>query len=393
MPADAPMNELHGGVDGLSSTKRQLLEALARQTRPGRDGPVRAAGAGGPRPVSYGQRRLWFLHQLEPDSPLYNLPAAIALDGRLDASALRAALREVVHRHEILRTAFNEEDGEPVQVPVSRARFECPTIDVGALPAADADRALAAALAAEARRPFDLAAPPLVRAALIRLDAERNILLLTMHHIVSDGWSVGVLIREAVTLYSAFARGLPSPLPDLALQYADFAAWQRERLGGERLAPQLEHWKSELEGGPPPLDLPTDRPRSAIADAAERHRGSTHLFSLPDPLVARLRELAQRSNATLFMALLAAFETLLFRYTNRTDFNVGVPIAGRPVPGVDTLIGFFVNFLVLRSDVRARSSFADLLERVRRRTLDAYRNQDAPFELLVRELAPEREPG
>ncbi|MBN1239295.1 MAG: amino acid adenylation domain-containing protein, partial [Gammaproteobacteria bacterium] len=384
------MPDMQSQIDGLSSTKRQLLEALAQRHRAQRDAPAPAVGGapGQTRPVSYGQRRLWFLNRLEPGSPLYNLPAAIRLEGPLDARALRAALREVVRRHEILRTAFHDEDGEPVQIAVARPTLPCSTVDLRPLRPRHADHALARVLATEPRRPFALDAPPLLRVTLIRLGADHHVLLITMHHIVSDGWSVGVLIREAVTLYSAYVAGRPSPLPDLPLQYADFAAWQRERLRGERLRPQLEHFTAELGGAGAPLDLPTDRPRLAARDRL----GATVRFSLPAKLVERLRAFARSHDATLFMTLLAAFETLLHRYTGRTDFNVGVPIAGRHTPGVGALLGFFVNFLVLRSDVGGAPSFAELLARVRRRTLEAYRNQDVPFEVLVRELKPAREP-
>ncbi|HSK77358.1 MAG TPA: amino acid adenylation domain-containing protein, partial [Thermoanaerobaculia bacterium] len=333
--------------------------------------------------LSFAQQRLWFLDRLEPGSPLYNIPAAVELSGRLDRAALAAALGEVVRRHEALRTAFSAVAGEPVQVVSEPAGFPLPLIDLEGVPEEEANRLALA----EARRPFDLARGPLLRAALLRLGAERHMALLTMHHIVSDGWSTGVLVRELGALYAAFLEGLPSPLPELAIQYADFAAWQRRHLSGERLESELAWWRERLAGMPPALDLPTDHPRPAVRSA----RGATHGFAIDGEGLAGLTALSRRHGATLFMTLLAGFATLLQRITGEDDLGVGTPIAGRTRVETEPLIGLFVNTLVLRADLSGEPDFAELLVRVREATLSAYAHQEVPFERLIEDLAPERD--
>jgi amino acid adenylation domain-containing protein len=336
--------------------------------------------------LSFAQERLWFLEQLEPGSPVYNIPAVLRLTGALDVQALEQSLNEIVRRHESLRTTFSVVEGEPVQVVVPALTLALPVVALEEfLP--DEREAQAMQLATEeAQRPFDLAQGPLLQAALLRLDRENHILLLTMHHIVSDGWSRTVFFRELSTLYEAFYTGEPSPLPDLPIQYADFAVWQREWLPGEVLETQLSYWRQQLAGSPSVLNLPTDRPRPAV----QSYRGARQSVMLPSALSESLRALSSQEGATLFTTLLAAFKVLLHRYTGEKDILVGTPIANRNRLEIENLIGFFVNTLVLRSDLSANPTFRELLSQAREICLEAYAHQDLPFEKLVRELQPER---
>src|SRR6185436_10309618 len=343
--------------------------------------------------LSFAQQRLWFLDQLEPGSPVYNLPAAIELTGRLDVPALAAAFGEVVRRHEAFRTTFSFVEGEPAQVVAEPAAFALPLVDLQGLPRPGNVEAESRRLAAaEARRPFDLGDPRgglMLRATLLRQGAERHTILLTMHHVASDGWSLGVLVREIGALYAAFAAGRPSPLPELPVQYADFAAWQRRHLSGERLAGELAWWRGRLAGMPPALDLPTDRPRQAVPSG----RGAVQVFSIDREGRAGLTALSRRHGTTLFMTLLAGFAALLGRHAGQDDLAVGTPIAGRTRVEIEPLIGFFVNTLVLRADLSGDPGFGELLGRVREATLAAYAHQEVPFERLVEDLAPERDMG
>ncbi|HVR96291.1 MAG TPA: amino acid adenylation domain-containing protein, partial [Thermoanaerobaculia bacterium] len=335
-------------------------------------------------PLSFAQQRLWFLYQLEPESPAYNVPTAVRLEGRLDVPVLAASLGEVVRRHESLRTVFAVAQGEPVQVVLPSVAVALPVVDLRGIPAAEGE--IVRLVGDEARRPFDLEHGPLLRAALLATGEDEHVALLTMHHIVSDAWSMGVLVRELGTLYTAYAAGRPSPLPALAVQYPDFAVWQRRWLAGEVLEAELAWWRERLAGAPPALDLPTDRPRPAVATV----RGNNVPFRLADGLRRDLQALSRRHGATLFMTLLGAFQTLLGRYANQEDVSLGSPIAGRGQLQTEELIGFFINTLVLRTDLAGGPSFSALLERVRETTLGAYAHQDLPFEKLVGELRPER---
>ena len=344
----------------------------------------------GPPALSFAQQRLWFLDQLEPGSPLYNIPAVVELAGRLDQAALAAALGEVIRRHEALRTRFPAVAGEPVPVVAESTGFVLPLVDLQGLPGREREEEASRLAAAEARRPFDLGDPgggPLLRAALLRSEPERHGVLLTMHHIVSDGWSVGVLVRELGALYSAFAESRPSPLPELAVQYADFAAWQRLRLSGELLESELAWWRRQLAGMPPALELPTDHPRPAVRG----EQGAVTDFEVDEAGLSGLMALARRQGATLFMTLLAGFAALLQRYTGEDDLVVGTPIAGRTQVETEPLIGLFVNTLVLRVDLSGTPDFAALLERVREATLSAYAHQELPFERLIEVVSPERD--
>ncbi|HEX2189730.1 MAG TPA: amino acid adenylation domain-containing protein, partial [Longimicrobiaceae bacterium] len=339
-------------------------------------------------PLSFAQQRLWFIDRMEPGNPFYNLPAALLLEGALDAAALERALGEVVARHEALRTVFDEEEGEPVQVVLPPRPFALPLHDLSGWTEEERRAEVERRSATEARRSFDLRTGPLFRAELLRLSAEEHVLFLTMHHVVGDAWSVGVLLRELGALYEAFARGEESPLEPLPIQYADFAVWQRERLSGERLDAQLAYWRGEL-ADPPVLDLPLDRPRPA----APSYRGGSVELVVPAATAAALRGLARAEGATLFMALLAAWQTLLARWAGQDDVVVGTPIAGRNRAEIEGLIGFFVNTLALRADLSGNPTFRELLRQVRERTFGAYAHEDLPFERVVEELRVERDPG
>jgi hypothetical protein len=284
-------------------------------------------------PASYAQQRLWFMDQLEPGSAFYNIPAAVRLTGRLDAAALERALAEIVRRHETLRTTFAVEDDLPVQAIAAVGTFALPLTDLCGLPETEREAAVARLAAQEARAPFDLARGPLFRARLLQLGTDDHVVLLTLHHIISDGWSMGVLVREIALLYTAYSTGRPSPLPDLPIQYADYTVWQRERLEGGGLEQQAAYWQQQLGGELPVLKLPSDRPRPPV----QSFRGGACSATLPAALVARLKELARAEDATLFILLLAAFQTLLYRLTGQDDVCVGSPIAGRTRPELEEI--------------------------------------------------------
>jgi amino acid adenylation domain-containing protein/non-ribosomal peptide synthase protein (TIGR01720 family) len=348
--------------------------------------PVRREG---PVPLSFAQERLWFLDRLQPESTGYSMPQALRLRGALDTAALERALGEVVRRHEALRTTFGQADGAPVQVIHPFGGFALAVEDLSPLDGAEREATALRRAAAEAARPFDLEAGPLFRASLLRLGQAEHVLLLNMHHVVGDGWSMEVLFREVVALYGAFHAGHPSPLPELQVQYADFAAWQRAQLRGDVLEGQLAWWKRTLAGLPELLELPTDRPRPAV----QSQRGALVSALLPAELVARLEALAREEGATLYMVMLAAWQALLSRYARTDDVVVGTPIAGRTRRETEGLIGFFVNTLVLRTDLGGDPAFREVVRRARDVTLGAYDHQEVPFEQLVAELHPERSLG
>ncbi|HEX7241692.1 MAG TPA: condensation domain-containing protein, partial [Longimicrobiaceae bacterium] len=351
--------------------------------------PVLPVERGGALPLSFAQERLWFIDRLEPGSAVYNIPVAWRLGGALDEAALERSLSEIVRRHEALRTTFREEDGSPVQAIAPFTGLALPVEDLSGLGEAEREAQVKRRASEEASRPFDLSAGPLFRAVLLRLRAEEHALLLCMHHIVSDGWSMGVLFRELSALYAAYREGWESPLAELPVQYADYAVWQREQLRGEALERQLGYWKERLAGTPELLELPTDHPRPA----AQSFRGASERIELPGGLLERLRALGRREGATLYMVVLGAFQVLLSRYAGSDDVVVGSPIAGRGRGEVEGLIGFFVNTLVLRTNASGDPSFRELLGRVRAATLGAYEHQELPFEKLVAELQPERSLG
>ena len=338
-------------------------------------------------PLSYAQQRLWFLEQMEPDSAIYNVPFALRVTGELVVGVLEDSLREVIRRHEVLRTRFELRDGEAEQVIDEQVEFNLAVEDLSGLEREAAERAVQELARAEAQRGFDLRTGPLLRAKLLQLSANEHELLLTMHHIVSDGWSLSVLVKEIGTLYQAYAQGESSPLPELEVQYADYAVWQREYLQGEVLEKQLSYWREQLAGAAPVLELPADRPRPQF----QTFSGSVLSCDLPVEVSEKLEALSQREGVTLFMSLLAAFDVLLWRYTGQADLSVGTPIAGRNQAEIEGLIGFFVNTLVLRVQMNGRESYRELLGRVREVTLGAFGHQDVPFERLVEELQPERD--
>ncbi|HEV2763828.1 MAG TPA: condensation domain-containing protein, partial [Pyrinomonadaceae bacterium] len=338
-------------------------------------------------PLSFSQQRLWFLDQLEPGSDFYNLHSAVRLSGRLNVGVLEEALSEIVRRHEILRTTFESAGGQPVQVIWKPEPLRVALEDLRGLGEAEMGAEVRRLINEEARAPFDLSAGPLLRVKLLRLAGDEHVVSLTMHHIISDGWSMSVLVGEIAALYQAFEKGEPSPLPELEVQYADYAVWQRGWLSGEVLEAELSYWRTQLGGELPVLELPTDRPRPAV----QTYNGAVRSVALPDELSDALRGLSNRHGCTLYMTLLAAFDVLLYRYTGQTDIVVGSPVAGRQRREVEPLIGFFVNTLVLRTDVSGEPSFVELLKRVREVTLGAYAHQNVPFEKLVEELQPERD--
>ncbi len=354
--------------------------------------PRRPAGAGAV-PLSPVQERLWFLDRLHPGNPVYNVPLALRLRGRLDVAALERSVGEIVRRHEALRTTFGDEAGRPVQVVRESAPFGIRVVPSsnGLGEASEEEWATYVQLRAlaEVRRPFDLVTGPPLRAVLLQLVPDDHVLLLTMHHLVVDDWSIGVIWRELGALYEAFAAGRPSPLPEPPLRYVDVAAWQRDRLEGGALDAQLAYWRRQLAGPPPPLDLATDRARPPL----QSFRGARHPLTLPPELTGALKDLGRRERATLYMTLLAAFAALLHRYTGQDDVVVGSPIAGRTRVEMEPLVGFFVNTLALRADLSGDPSFRELLGRVRRVALEAYAHQEVPFQRVVEAVQPERSPG
>ncbi len=375
----------------LSLQERALLFARLRERKQETVKPesrtvllVPRSREAGPSPLSFAQQRLWFLDRLMPGKTVYNIPQALRISGALDIDGLRRALVRVVARHESLRTIFRVEGSEPVQViaPVVAAACALPVVDLARLDAA-AEAEAVRLCDEELALPFDLAAGPLLRATLLRLGAEQHVLLLTLHHIISDGWSNGVLVRE---LTAAYAGG---SLPDLPIQYADFAIWQRRWLAGEVLEKQIAFWRQRLAGMPAALDLPADRPRPAVRGS----RGSQVEIDYAPDLTARVKNLARRAETTPFTVLLAAFQAVLCRWTGEDDLAVGAPVANRNRPEVAGLIGFFVNTLVLRGDLSGDPEFSVLVGRLRQTALDAFEHQDLPFEKLVEELRPRRDPS
>ncbi|MET0399298.1 MAG: amino acid adenylation domain-containing protein, partial [Longimicrobiaceae bacterium] len=365
------------------------VDAAVREGQGIRVPPLVRAERGESLPLSFAQERLWVIDRMDPGGSVYNVPFTLRLRGALDGGALRAALDALVERHESLRTTFPAPGGRPVQVvhPAEGAPFRLDPLD-GAAEGEREARALAAA-AEEAARPFDLAAGPLFRAVLFRIAEDDHLLVLALHHVVADGWSVGVLFRELSALYAALVRGEPSPLAPLPVQYADFAVWQRGWLAGETLERQVAYWRERLRDAPPLLELPTDRPRLAVRST----RGGAHHFRLPAAAAESLRALARAEGATPFMAALACFQLLLSIYSRQDDVVVGTPVAGRTHEALEGMVGMFVNTLALRTELGGDPPFRELLGRVREGTLGAYGHQDLPFEKLVDELRPPRDPG
>ena len=336
--------------------------------------------------LSFGQERLWFLNELEPNNPAYHIPIVLSLIGPLHVAALEQSINEILRRHEVLRTTFQTVNGQPVQFVNTHRSITLPVVDLRELPESEQGAKALKLTLEEANRPFNLARGPLFRSTLLRLGEEESRLLVTVHHIVFDGWSVGIFFRELSALYEAFCTGSTALLPDLLIQYADFARWQLQRLQGEVIDQQLAYWKQQLRGGSPLLELPTDRPRPTV----QSYRGARRFLTLSRSLTAAIKALSEKAEATLFMTLLAAFQSLLHRYSGQDDISVGSPIAHRNQVETEALIGLFINTLVLRTELSGDPTFLELLRRVRETALGAYMNQDLPFEKLVSELRPER---
>jgi amino acid adenylation domain-containing protein len=333
-------------------------------------------------PLSFAQKRLWFLNQLEPENTAYNMPAALRLTGKLNLDALEESLAEITRRHEVMRTSFVIEDDEPTQKILSPQPVRIPLIDLSCLSTYEREAEAMRLARREAQQPFDLSVGPLVRLKLLRLEADEHMLLLTVHHIVFDGWSTGVLISELTALYRAYESGEDSPLAELPVQYADYAVWQREWFQGETLDQLLSYWRRQLADATEVLNLPTDKPRPAVRSTD----GARQSFQVSPEVVLKLKMLGQEERATLFMVLLAAFQVLLSRYTAQTDVLVGVAVSNRNRAEIEGLIGFFVNMLVMRGDLSDDPSFREYLGGVREVALESYAHQDVPFETLVESL-------
>ncbi|HEX6717638.1 MAG TPA: amino acid adenylation domain-containing protein, partial [Pyrinomonadaceae bacterium] len=384
------MSKLTEQIEDLSPQQRDLLVLLLGKKK--REEAARSQIAPVSRtsdtfPLSFAQQRLWFLSQLQQDSAVYNVAGGVRMEGPLDVTALERALNEVVVRHESLRTVIRQIESEPVQIISSPHVFHLPKFDLRNVPEAQRETEAQLLLTNEARKPFNVEGGPLFRATLLLLSADEHILLLTMHHIISDGWSIGILVRELIELYDTFVVRRSSTLPDLPVQYVDFAVWHREWLQGDVLDKSISYWKEQLAGAPSLLELPTDRPRPP----SQGFGGARQPVVIPHELTESLRKLGEQQNATLFMVLLAAFKVLLFRHAGQEDIVVGVPIAGRNKPELENVIGLFVNMLAVRTDLFGNPTFRELLIRVREAAVGAYEHQDLPFEKLVEVMQPERD--
>jgi amino acid adenylation domain-containing protein len=385
--ADLPLREIFEAPT-LGALARRV-EAATRSSAGVPETPLVPAPRGPGMPLSFGQERLWFLDRLAPGESIYNISMALRLGGRVSQAALEAALAGLARRHEALRTTFGSRDGQPFQRIAEPGRPALPRIDLTALPAGPRETEALRLAAEDAARPFDLERGPLWRAALVALEDGRQALLLTLHHIVSDGWSMDILFRETTELYAAALQEREPSLVPLPVQYADYAVWQRDWLRGAVLQGQLAAWRERLAGAPEILDLPLDRPRGNWIDP----RGASERMALAAAEAHAVRTLAHERGTTLFMVLLAAFAAVIGRWTGGEDVPVGTPVANRNRPEIEGLIGFFVNTLVLRADLAGDPAFGDLLERARQTSLHAYAHQDLPFERLVEELQPERSLG
>jgi amino acid adenylation domain-containing protein len=365
----------------------ERVEQLQRQQQGLQTPPLEHVSRDQTLPLSFAQQRLWFLDQLEPNNPLYNVAHIVRMKGTLHVAALEKSLNEIVQRHETLRTSFHTVNDQPVQVIAPALRLPLVIRDLSAIAEGQREAQARQLATEEIKQPFQLSTGPLLRASLIKLDEQDHVLVLNTHHIVSDRWSLGVLSQELATLYEAFVESKPSPLPPLPIQYADYAVWQRHYLTGPVLEKQLAYWRQQLNGAPSNLDLPTDRPRPPI----QTFYGAQHSSILPKELLNSLKQLSRTEGVTLFMTLLAALTVLLSHYSGQDDIVVGSPIAGRNCFEIETLIGLFVNTLVLRTDLSGNPSFRELLQRTRKIAMSAYAHQDLPFEKLVEELQPERD--
>ena len=387
---NAPKGALTADLrEKLADHKSEILALLRQDDTVTRSAsfPLKPVSRTGDLPLSFAQERLWFLHHLEPGGVAYSMPSSIRLKGVLRKDALQNTYVELARRHEILRTTFHSTDGNPMLRIASELNILFDTVDLRHLPEVEREAEAQRLCEEDARKPFDLTRGPLFRIRLFQLADQEHVLHFNMHHIISDHWSFGVMSREIAALYPAFIKSKPADLPELPVQYADYAVWQRQWLQGEALKAQLSYWKDKLGGELPVLELPTDRPRPAV----QTHRGAIESLALPKELSDALQAMSRREGVTLFMTLLAAFKTLLYRLTGQEDTIVGTPIAGRNRTELEGLIGFFMNTIVLRTDLSGQPTFRELLGRVRETAVGAYAHQDMPFERLVQELSPERD--
>jgi amino acid adenylation domain-containing protein len=374
----------------ISEAKRDLLEKYLRgqlKQQPTSPRTISPRPPGSPAQLSFAQERLWFLDQLNPNSAVFNVPLRVKLSGVIDRDALQRSVNEIVRRHEVLRTTFRNADGQPELVVSRELNVEVPLVDLTSFPESEREARAHLLLSEAEHRPFDLSRGPLIRTHLFRLSEQDHRFLVNMHHIVSDGWSLVLFFEELSAIYQAFSHDELSPLPETPVQYADYAAWQRDWLQGELLQKQLSYWNKQLGGEVPALELPIDRPRPAV----QTFNGAREWLVLPEALTDAVLALSQREGATLFMTLLAAFKVLLYRYTGQEDVIVGSPIANRPQTETESMLGFFLNNLALRSDLSGEPSFRETLARVKKTALEAYANQDVPFEKLIDALKPERD--
>ncbi len=383
------MSDILEQMKNLSPEKRELLEMLLKEKGVdlAQSEIVPLSRDASEFALSYGQQRLWFLDQLEPGSPLYNNPAAVYLNGPLNVEALEKAFSEMVQRHEVLRTVFATRDDQPVQVILDEMPLDLENIDLRDLAESEREAEAFRIARDQAQQPFDLSTGPLFRVGLVRMAQEKHLVLLTMHHVVSDAWSLTIFIREIALLYEAFSEGKESSLSPLKIQYADYASWQHKWLQGKVFEDHLKYWEEKLGDSPPVLNLPTDFPRPAY----QTFNGKKYLFTLPKSLSEPLEKLSKHVDATLFMALMAGLKVLLYRYTNQEDIAVGTPIANRNRMETESIIGFFINTLVMRTDLSGNPTVREMLQRMKEVALGAYAHQDMPYELLVEKLQPERD--
>ena len=375
--------------DEISKHKDDILNSLPETVVSMKNNPppILPVSREGDFPLSFSQQRLWFIDQLEPGNPAYNISLNLKIDFSVDLAILEKCLQEIIRRHESLRTSFTSVNGRPLQRISPVEPFKISVLDLCDYQKPDQDFEIQKVTDKETKHSFDLTQSPLIRATLLRLAEDESELLIVMHHIASDGWSAGIFVEELFVLYEAFASGSASPLPELPIQYADYAYWQRQWMQGEVLESELAFWKKQIGSIPPVLELPTDHPRPAV----QTYLGDVRTFRIQSSLFTSLKSLGQREGSTLFMVLLAVFELLIHRYTDQDDIVIGTPIAGRNRLEIENLIGFFVNTLVLRTDLSGNPSFRELLKKVRKVSLDAFAHQDLPFEALVEALHMERE--
>ncbi|MGD9488077.1 MAG: amino acid adenylation domain-containing protein [Calditrichaceae bacterium] len=382
------MNSLFEQISTLSPEKRELFELMLIDEgidlseivilpRQSKDKSV---------PVSFAQQRLWFLDQLEPGNSLYSIPAAVKIRGNFNKEAFKNSINTIIKRHSVLRTVFSQNDGSPSQIIAGKLKIDLPEIDLSGIDKKEIHSRVNEVILSETEKPFDLQTGPLIRALLLKLSVDETIVILTVHHIVSDGWSMGVIISEIKALYPAYCLNKPVSLPELPVQYADYAVWQRKWFRGKVLEQQITYWKNQLKDVPPLIELPTDRPRPA----SRTYRGDHIIFNIEMEKVQKLEDFCLKQDVTMFMTLISVFQALLHRYSGQSDICVGSPIANRNRAEVAGLIGFFVNTLVMRGDLSENPAFTSFLERMKHTILNAYANQDLPFEMLVEAVNPNR---